>query len=158
MQDCPHPPPKTARVGEVGWGVPKLSDQTVLKSGHQIMVNFLLLIPWIFFWQGYMYHWSAFVFYHCTFSSTSCDSTHVHCVVERVPPGCWGPAYPSLPNPLLPTPRGTAKDTTHQYSSTAGKRSVIVQPEQAMVNGPVNMLFEVTSAISYAECQHCEFN
>ena len=91
------------------------------------MVNFLLLIPWIFFWQGYMYHWSAFVFYHCTFSSTSCDSTHVHCVVERVPPGCWGPAYPSLPNPLLPTPRGTTKDTTHQYSSTAGKRSVIVQ-------------------------------
>jgi len=37
--DCPHPPPKTARVGEVGWGVPKLSDQSLLKSGHQIMLK-----------------------------------------------------------------------------------------------------------------------
>ena len=37
---CPHPAPKSARVGEVGWGVPKLthSNDKVLKSGHQIQV------------------------------------------------------------------------------------------------------------------------
>ena len=37
-QNCPHPPPKTARVGEIGWGVPGLSDTSQLRSGHQIMV------------------------------------------------------------------------------------------------------------------------
>lgn len=35
---CPHPPPKTARVGEVGWGVTKLPDNSLLKSGNQIKV------------------------------------------------------------------------------------------------------------------------
>lgn len=36
---CPHPPPKSARVGEVGWGVPSISNNALLKSGHQIQVN-----------------------------------------------------------------------------------------------------------------------
>ncbi|CAI8033033.1 Uncharacterized protein C4orf45 homolog [Geodia barretti] len=38
---CPHPAPKSARVGEVGWGVPKLthSNDKVLKSGHQIQLK-----------------------------------------------------------------------------------------------------------------------
>ncbi len=38
IQNCPYPPPKTARVGEIGWGVPKFSDNSLLKSKQQIMV------------------------------------------------------------------------------------------------------------------------
>lgn len=39
LKSCPHPPPKTSRVGEVGWGVPRLSDNSLLKSGNQIKVR-----------------------------------------------------------------------------------------------------------------------
>lgn len=44
MQDCPHPQPKTARVGEIGWGVPQLSDNSLLNTGHQIMVRVQTLV------------------------------------------------------------------------------------------------------------------
>ncbi|XP_064388615.1 protein SPMIP2-like [Halichondria panicea] len=37
--NCPYPPPKTARVGEIGWGVPKFSDNSLLKSKQQIMLK-----------------------------------------------------------------------------------------------------------------------
>ena len=39
LKTCPHPAPKSARVGEVGWGVPRLSDTSLLKSGNQIIVS-----------------------------------------------------------------------------------------------------------------------
>ena len=34
----PHPPPKSSHVGEIGWGVPKEVDYSLLKSDHQIKV------------------------------------------------------------------------------------------------------------------------
>ncbi|XP_065884621.1 protein SPMIP2-like [Dysidea avara] len=38
-KDNPPPEPKSARVGEVGWGVPRLTDYSNLKSGHQIQLK-----------------------------------------------------------------------------------------------------------------------
>ena len=39
LQELPYPRAKSAKVGEVGWGVVKLMDYSLLKSGHQIMVH-----------------------------------------------------------------------------------------------------------------------
>ena len=39
LKTCPPPAPKSARVGEIGWGVPGLSDASLLKSGNQIIVS-----------------------------------------------------------------------------------------------------------------------
>ena len=43
QETVPYPRAKSAKVGEVGWGVVKLMDCTLLKSGHQIMVHIALL-------------------------------------------------------------------------------------------------------------------
>ena len=40
----PYPRARSAKVGEVGWGVVKLMDYTLLKSGHQIMVTIIYYI------------------------------------------------------------------------------------------------------------------
>jgi hypothetical protein len=37
--NCPHPLPKGQRVGEVGWGVPKLSDTSLWKTKRQITLG-----------------------------------------------------------------------------------------------------------------------
>ncbi|XP_003384451.1 PREDICTED: uncharacterized protein C4orf45 homolog [Amphimedon queenslandica] len=37
--DTPHPPPKSLRVGEVGWGVPGNADYSLLKTGNQIILK-----------------------------------------------------------------------------------------------------------------------
>ena len=42
QETVPHPHTRSAKVGEVGWGVVKLMDYTLLKSGHQIMVHISL--------------------------------------------------------------------------------------------------------------------
>ena len=39
LKTCPPPAPKSVRVGEIGWGVPGLSDASLLKSGNQIIVS-----------------------------------------------------------------------------------------------------------------------
>ncbi|XP_013390094.1 uncharacterized protein LOC106158587 [Lingula anatina] len=38
-RDSPHPKPKSARVGEVGWGVPMFTDWGVPQSGRQIQLG-----------------------------------------------------------------------------------------------------------------------
>ncbi|KAL5469529.1 hypothetical protein EMCRGX_G030794 [Ephydatia muelleri] len=35
----PHPVSKNSKVGEIGWGVPKLSDYSLLKSGNQMTLG-----------------------------------------------------------------------------------------------------------------------
>ena len=35
----PHPPPRSARVGEIGWGVTKHFDEDLLKNDNQIKVR-----------------------------------------------------------------------------------------------------------------------
>ncbi|XP_073239186.1 uncharacterized protein [Porites lutea] len=35
-KSCPHPLPKSAKVGEIGWGLQFYTDYRQLKSGHQI--------------------------------------------------------------------------------------------------------------------------
>ena len=44
LQESPFPQAKSAKVGEVGWGVVKLMDTGPLKSGHQIMVHHVLIL------------------------------------------------------------------------------------------------------------------
>lgn len=34
-----HPPPKSAQVGEIGWGVAKQFDEQLLKNDNQIKVS-----------------------------------------------------------------------------------------------------------------------
>ena len=115
MQDCPHPPPKTARVGEVGWGVPKLSDQSLLKSGHQIMVFNIgshSNIYWIAWSLGLVTadqerdsvpvqlhvaqslhstqsHTTKHMYYMFTHTHSHTHThIHIHTPVEGVPPSC----------------------------------------------------------------------
>ena len=47
----PYPRAKSAKVGEVGWGVVKLMDYSLLKSGHQIMVQNSIIIIYL-----HLYH------------------------------------------------------------------------------------------------------
>ncbi len=43
-KNMPHPRPKTACVGEVGWGVQEWADWSLPQSGRQIQVNIIATI------------------------------------------------------------------------------------------------------------------